>query len=64
MNNKMITLPKLKEIKIKGYRKTKEIKGRIINATVSREINRYYVSVLYEQGNRSWSQRFSYNQLW
>ena len=47
--NKTITLPKLKDIKIRGYRKTKEIKGRIINATVSREINRYYVSVLYEQ---------------
>ena len=49
MKNKTITLPKLKEIKIKGYRKTNEIKGRIINATVSREINRCYVSVLYEQ---------------
>ena len=49
MKNRTITLPKLKEIKIKGYRKTKEIKGRIINATVSRDINRYYVSVLYEQ---------------
>ena len=49
MNNHTITLPKLKNIKIKGYRKTKEIKGRIINATISREINRYYVSVLYEQ---------------
>ena len=47
--NKTITLPKLKDIKIRGYRKTKEIKGRIINATISKEINRYYVSVLYEQ---------------
>ena len=47
--NKRITLPKLKDIKIRGYRKTKEIKGRIINATISKEINRYYVSVLYEQ---------------
>ena len=49
MINKTITLPKLKDIKIRGYRKTKEIKGRIINATISKEINRYYVSVLYEQ---------------
>ena len=47
--NKTITLPKLKNMKIRGYRKTKEIKGRIINATISKEINRYYVSVLYEQ---------------
>ena len=47
--NKTITLPKLKDIKIRGYRKTKEIKGRKINATISKEINRYYVSVLYEQ---------------
>ena len=49
MINKTITLTKLKDIKIRGYRKTKEIKGRIINATISKEINRYYVSVLYEQ---------------
>ena len=47
--NKRITLPKLKDIKIRGYRKTKEIKGRKINATISKEINRYYVLVLYEQ---------------
>ena len=47
--NKTITLPKLKDIKIRGYRKTKEIKGRKINATISKEINRYYVSVLYEE---------------
>ena len=49
MINKTITLPKLNNMKIRGYRKTKEIKGRIINATVSKEINRYYVSVLYEE---------------
>ena len=49
MINKTITLPKLNAMKIRGYRKIKEIKGRIINATVSKEINRYYVSVLYEQ---------------
>lgn len=49
MLNHIISLPKLKEVKIKGYRKTKEIQGRIISATISREINRYYVSVVYEQ---------------
>ena len=48
--NKTITLPKLKEVSIRGYRNTKNIEGRIINATVSREKNgKYYVSVLYEQ---------------
>ena len=49
MENKIITMPKLNQIKIRGYRKTKEIKGKIINATISKEINRYYVSVLYEK---------------
>ena len=48
--NKTITLPKLKEISIKGYRNTKNIEGRIINATITKEKNgKYYVSVLYEQ---------------
>ena len=50
LKNRTITLPKLKEMKIKGYRNTLEIKGRIINATISREkTGKYYVSVLYEQ---------------
>lgn len=44
-----ISLPKLKAVKVKGYRKTKEIKGRIISATITRETNRYYVSIIYEQ---------------
>ena len=33
--NHTITLPKLKEIKIRGYRNLNKIDGRIINATVS-----------------------------
>ena len=50
LNNNTITLPKLKEIKIRGYRNLKEINGRIINATISKESNgKYYVSVVYEQ---------------
>lgn len=49
IKNHTITLPKLKEMEIRGYRKTKEIKGRIIHVTVSREAGKYYVSVLYEQ---------------
>lgn len=48
--NKTITLPKLKQVNISGYRKLHNIDGRIINATVSKETNgKHYVSVLYEQ---------------
>ena len=47
--NKEITLPKLKEVKIKGYRKLNEINGRIINATISKVANKYYVSVCVEE---------------
>ncbi len=50
LEKKTITLPKLKEMKIRGYRNLSNIQGRIINATVSREkTGKYYVSVLYEQ---------------
>ena len=49
LNNRYIKLPKLKLVKIKGYRNIKEIHGKIINATISKEINgKYYVSVLME----------------
>ena len=49
LNLKKIKLPKVKWIIIKGYRKLKEIKGRIINATISRESNgKYYVSIVFE----------------
>lgn len=44
--NRKIKLPKLKWVSIRGYRNIKEINGRIINATISREINKYYVSVI------------------
>ena len=48
--NKEITLPKLKKVKIRGYRNLKQINGRIINATISREVNnKYYVSIVYEE---------------
>ena len=39
----------LKEVKIKGYRKLKEIKGRIINATIEKQSNKYYVSICVEE---------------
>lgn len=45
LKRKVITLPKLKEVKIRGYRNLKEISGRIINATISKVGHKYYVSV-------------------
>lgn len=49
LNARRVKLPKLGWLYIRGYRNTKEIKGKIINATISREPNgKYYVSVLYE----------------
>jgi putative transposase len=48
--NKLITLPKLKKITLRGYRNLTKLDGRIINATVYKKPdNRYYVSVLVEQ---------------
>lgn len=49
LKNKTIKLPKLEEIKIKGYRKINNINGRIINATITKENNRYYVAVCIEE---------------
>ena len=49
LKNRTIKLPKLKEVKIRGYRNLEKIKGRIINDTISREANgKYYVSVMCE----------------
>ena len=44
--NRKIKLPKLKWIDIRGYRNITNINGRIINATISKEINKYYVSLV------------------
>ena len=50
LENRTITLPKLKDMKIRGYRNLTNIEGRIINATISREKDlKYYISILYEQ---------------
>ena len=47
---KTIKLPKLGKVKIRGYRNTKEIKGKVVNATVIKEpTNKYYVSVIVEE---------------
>ena len=52
LKRRTITLPNLENVKIKGYKKLKEIKGRIINATISKEpTGNYYVSVSYEIQN-------------
>ena len=45
----VIKLPKIKEIKIRGYRKLEKIKGRIINATIEHIASKYYVSVCVEE---------------
>ena len=50
LKNKKIKLPKLGLIDIRGYRNIKEIKGRIINATMIKETTgKYYVSVIIEE---------------
>ena len=49
LNNKILTLPKIKEVSIEGYRKLENINGRIINATITKEGRRYYVSVVVEE---------------
>ncbi len=49
LEKRIIKLPKLKEVKIRGYRKIKEVKGRIINATVYKEADKYYVSICVEE---------------
>ena len=49
LTNRQIKLPKLKWVKIRGYRNTDNINGKIKSATILRESNgKYYVSVLYE----------------
>lgn len=49
LKDKTIKLPKLKKLKIRGYRNLDKINGRIINATISSEANgKYYVSVMCE----------------
>lgn len=40
---------RLKEVSIRGYRKLKEIKGRIINSTVYKEVGKYYISICVEE---------------
>ena len=52
LKNRQVKLPKLKWIKIRGYRALNKISGSIVNATISREPNgKYYVSILYNVPN-------------
>ena len=50
LENKMIKLPRLDSIKIRGYRNLKIFDDKkILNATVSKEAGKYYVSVCTEE---------------
>ena len=48
LKNHLITLPKLKKVKFRGYRNISEIPGKIKSATISKDANKYFVSVLVE----------------
>ncbi len=53
LDRKVIRLPKLKDVKIRGYRHLNQLKGRIINVTVTKETTgKYYVSVLCEENKK------------
>ena len=47
--NKIITLPKLKEVKFRGYRNKDYFIGNIKSGVIRRVAGRYYVSVLVEE---------------
>ena len=49
MKEKTITLPKLKKVRIRGYRKLQKLPGRILNATIKQVGYKYYVSVCVEE---------------
>ena len=49
LKRRVIELPKLKEVKIRGYRNLEELPGRILNATVKEVGTRFYVSVCVEE---------------
>ena len=49
LKNKTIKLPKIEEIKIKGYRNLEKFDKKIINATITKEAGKYYVIVLVQE---------------
>ena len=49
LEKRLIKLPKLKWVKIKGYRNKESINGRIRSAVIRKDTERYYVSILVEE---------------
>ena len=49
LTRKVIELPKLKEVKIRGYRALDKLLGRILNVTVKEVGTRFYVSLCIEE---------------
>ena len=49
LEKRLIKLPKLKWVKIKGYRNKESINGRIKSAVIRKDAERYYVSILVEE---------------
>ena len=49
LQGKYITLPKLKKVKIRGYRSLDKLPGKIFNATIKQVGYKYYVSVCVEE---------------
>ena len=49
LTRRVIELPKLKEIKIRGYRTLDKLPGRILNATVKEVGTKFYVSLCIEE---------------
>ena len=49
LKKKIIKLPKLGEVRIQGYRNLKKFDAKILNATISKEANKYYVSLCVEE---------------
>ena len=50
LKSRNIKLPKLGLVSIRGYRNLESINGKVINATIEKEVtNKYYVSVIVEE---------------
>lgn len=49
LENKTIKLPKIDNIKIRGYRHLDNFNKKILSATISKEASKYFVSVLVEE---------------
>ena len=49
LEKRLIKLPKLKQVKIKGYRNKESINGRIRSAVIRKDAKRYYISILVEE---------------